>query len=276
MKKIKLENVIGNVGLFTFLLTALFPIYWMINTSFKNMGEIYKQVPTFWPQTFTMQAYTDLFTKSPFLNSVKNSLIVGLAVASFSIIIALPAAYAIARLKFRGRRGLSRSVLFTYLVPASVLYIPLFIMVSKLGLTNSLFGLMIIYPTFTIPYVTWILIPYIQSIPIDIEEAAIIDGCSRLQSLVKMIIPLAIPGIVTTFIFAFTMCWGEYLYALVINSKSVVQTFPLVIAGLIFADMYPWGQMMAGAVFVCIPVLLLYSFASNYVVKGMAMGSVKQ
>ena len=202
-------------------------------------------------------------------------MIVAFVVSAFSLLVAYPAAYTLARIKFKGRQAFSRGILFTYLLPTSVLYIPLYIFVAKAGLTDNILGLILIYPTFTLPYVAWILIPHIASIPTDIEEAATVDGCSKFRIMYQIIFPLALPGIVSTTIFAFAMCWGEYLYALVNVTKTSMQTFPLMIAGLIFGDMYPWGQLMAGAILACVPILIIYMFASGSMVGGATEGGVK-
>ena len=197
-------------------------------------------------------------------------------VSLLSIVIAYPTAYTLARTKFRGKKLLSKSVLFTYMLPTSVLYIPLYILVSRLGLTNSLWSLILIYPTFTLPYVAWILIPHVASIPVDLEDAAKVDGCNRFIIMYKIIFPLALPGIISTTIFAFAMCWGEYLYALVNLTSSNVQTFPLVISGLIFGDMPPWNQLMAAAIMACAPIVIIYMLASSSLVGGATAGGVKQ
>ncbi len=257
------------------LIIALFPIYWMLNTSFKTQFEMYQKIPTFLPHEPTMDGYTYLMTKTPFLNALKNSFLIAFVCAVLSIAMGYPVAYAVARLKFYGRQSVSRLILFSYLIPSSVLYIPLFLFVSKLGLTDNIFGLMLIYPTFTLPYVSWMLIPHVRSVPKDIEEAAIVDGCSRLQCMYRIVFPLATPGIISTFIFAFSLCWGEYMYALVNVSSSEMMTFPLVISSLIYGDIYPWNQIMAGAILACVPILLVYMFFSNLMVGGATEGGVK-
>lgn len=257
------------------LLASLFPIYWMLNTSFKTQFEMYQRVPTFFPKQPTLDGYMHLFTKTPYLNALKNSFLVAFTCALVSVALAYPVSYVVARLEFRGRKTMSKLILFSYLIPTSVLYIPLFMFVSSCGLTDSIWGLMLIYPTFTLPYVSWMLIPHVRAVPRDIEEAATVDGCSRLQNMFRIVFPLATPGVVSTFIFAFSMCWGEYLYALVNISSSEMKTFPLVISGLIFGDIYPWNQIMAGAILACVPILLVYIFFSNLMVGGATEGGVK-
>jgi len=256
------------------LLFALFPLYWMFNTSFKSQSEIYNLTPNFWPKEFTWAGYEKLFEKG-FLTNVKNSLIVSLIVSFFSIAVSMLAAYALSKLKFRGRSLISRSILYAYLMPRSVLFIPLYMLVSSIGAGNSVWGLMLIYPTITIPYATWMLISYFKSIPDEIEEAAMIDGCSRGRTLWNIILPLAAPGLAATFIFAFTLCWSEYLYALVVITKSTDKTITLGLADMIVGDVFAWGPLMGGSIIASIPVVIMYLFTSKYMVSGMTVGGVK-
>lgn len=276
MKRKKLGRFFSLAFVVLCLVIALFPIYWMLNTSLKSEGEIYAKIPTLIPNNITLEAYEYLLLETNFLNGLKNSLIVSIFVSLFSIFVAYPAAYTIARLKFKGRRLFAQGVLFTYLLPTSVLYIPLYIFVANIGLTNNILGLMLIYPTFTLPYVAWILIPHIAAVPVDLEEASSVDGCTRWQSMYRIVFPLALPGIISTTIFAFAMCWGEYLYALVnINSKQM-QTFPLILSSLIYGDMPPWNELMAGAIIACIPILIVYTLSNSALVGGATAGGVKQ
>lgn len=262
--------------LIIFLMVALFPIYWMLNTSFKSQSEVYQRVPTLFPKRITIDGYRYLYTRTPYLRSLLNSMIVATSTVFFSLLVGYPAAYSLARTRFKGRSWISRGMLFSYLIPTSVLYIPLFIFVSRVGLSDSLLGLILIYPTFTLPYTIWMLIPHLGSVPKSIEEASIVDGCSRMQTMLRIIFPLAKPGLVSTSIFAFSMCWGEFMYALVNINSTSNKTFTLVISGLIFGDIYPWGQIMAGAITACLPILFVYIFASNYLVGGVTAGAVKQ
>lgn len=275
MKQKKSVKILSRIFIIICLVVSLAPIYWMLNTSLKGQAEIYSKVPTLIPEQSTLEAYKYLLTETNFLTGIVNSLIVAVFVSLFSIVIAYPAAYAIARIKFKGKRTFSKAILFTYLLPTSILYIPLYILVAQVGLTDNILGLMLIYPTFTLPYVAWVLIPHISSIPYDLDEAAIVDGCGRLRVMYQIIFPLALPGIVSTTIFAFAMCWGEYLYALVNITKTSMQTFPLVISGLIFGDMYPWGQLMAGAILASVPILIIYILANSSIVGGQTAGGVK-
>lgn len=275
MKTRRRTQILGRVFIVVCLVVALFPIYWMINTSLKSQAEIYAKVPTLFPHELTVSAYGYLFTKTNFLSSMKNSLIIAVSVSVLSIVIAYPVAYTLSRVKFKGRKFFSKSVLFMYLLPTTVLYIPLYMLVARLSLTNTIWGLIVIYPTFTLPYVAWILIPHIAAVPQDLEDAARVDGCSRIGTMYKIVFPLALPGIISTTIFAFAMCWGEYMYALVNLTSSEVQTFPLVISGLIYGDMPPWNQLMAGGVLAGVPIIIIYMIASGGLVGGATDGGVK-
>lgn len=274
-KKIRIPAAAGRIYIVISLIVALFPIYWMINTSFKTEYEIYAKTPTLYPHTFTLDAYKYLLGETNFLNSMKNSLVVAAAVSLFSIMVAYPVAYTLARVKFKGRKVFSKAILFMYLLPTSVLYIPLYMLLAKLHLTNSIWGLAVIYPTFTLPYISWILIPHIADISRELEEAAEVDGCTRLQTMYRIVFPLAVPGIASTAIFTFAMCWGEYLYALVNLTSVDAQTFPVVISGLIFGDMPAWNQLMAAAVLAGIPIIIIYMLASSTLVGGRTAGGVK-
>lgn len=275
MRKRVWTKIFGLIFLVICLIVALFPIYWMINTSFKTDYEIYGKTPTLYPHQFSLAAYQHLLTKTNFLSGMRNSLIVSSIVSLFSIFIAYPTAYTLARIKFKGRRNFSKLILFMYLLPTSVLYIPLYMLVSRLHLTNTIWGLVVIYPTFTLPYIAWILIPHIAAVPEELEEAAKVDGCTQWQTMYKIVFPLALPGIISTTIFTFAMCWGEYLYALVNLTSADVQTFPIVISSLIFGDMPPWNELMAAAVIAGIPIIVIYMLASSSLVGGRTAGGVK-
>lgn len=253
---------------------ALFPIYWMLNTSLKTNTEIYQINPTFWPQQISFDSYATLF-RGPFLSQVRNSLVVGLTVTVVSIAISVFAAYAISRLRFRGRKPLSKGVLYAYLMPRAVLFIPLYMLVSQLRLSDSLWALMLVYPTITIPYATWILVPYFASVPKELEEAAFVDGASRLRAMMQITLPLAAPAIAATAVFSFTLCWSEYLYGLVMINTASRKTIPLGLADMINGDVFAWGPLMGGAVLATIPIVIIYLVANRYMVSGLALGGVK-
>jgi multiple sugar transport system permease protein len=258
------------------LAVSLFPIYWMLNTSFKLDKEIYLAVPTFYPHVFSLDGYITLFTKTSFLPSLYNSALVSLIVSILSVFFCMLAAYSISRLNVWGGRGFSKGVLYTYLLPRTLMFIPLYMMASKLKIAGSTIGLMIIYPTFTKPYSLWTLIPYFRTIPKEIEESALVDGGSLWCLMFQVFFPLCIPGIAATFIFCFTQCWNEYIYALVMITDSWARTFPLMLSGLMVDDIYAWGPLMAGAVLSCLPILFVYVLSSGKVIGGLTAGAVKQ
>jgi multiple sugar transport system permease protein len=270
------EGLLTYVLLAGMLVIALFPVYWMLVTSLKPARDVYSLVPQLWPKSPTLTPYRTLFERTDFALFMKNSLVVSLATTAFTLLIATLAAYAIARIPFRGTPVLSRGILFAYLMPQSVLFIPLYILLARLKLDNTLTGLVLIYPTITVPYATWILIGYFRSIPQGLVEAALVDGCSQLAAMARIVLPLAGPGLVATGVFSFTLCWSEYMYALVAITNEQVKTLTLGLQGMIVADVPPWGQLMAGAVLATLPVVVLYTAASRYLVTGLTLGAVKE
>jgi multiple sugar transport system permease protein len=267
-------GVVTYAALAVMLVAALFPIYWILVTSLKPTAEIYRLVPTFWPEQITTEGYVKLLTSTRFLEWLRNSAVVAAIVSLLSLVLSVLAAYGLARFRFRGRRSVAFLILVAYLLPPALLFIPLYILVTRVGLSGSMAGLILVYPTITIPYATWVLTSYFRSISIDMEEAALIDGCSRMGALRYVTLPLAAPGVVSTFIFAFTLCWSEYLYALVILSGSQ-QTVPLGLSSLIVADVPRWNEIMAGAIISSVPIALMYIIASRFIVSGLTLGGSK-
>ncbi|GHT66924.1 ABC transporter permease [Spirochaetia bacterium] len=258
-----------------FVIVALFPVYWTLNTSIKTQAEVYLMRPALWPHSPTLNSYRSLIFERHFLNNLRNSFFVSVIVALLSVAVSSLAAYAFARLRFFGRRALGNSILYAYLMPRSVMFIPLYVLITNMGLQNTLVGLGWIYPTFTIPYATWMLISYFRTIPIALEEAAKIDGCGRMRSLFQIVLPLASPGIAATIIFSFTLCWSEYQYALVTITSSVFKTLTLALSEMVVADVYAWGPLMAGSIIATLPVMLMYIVGSKQLVSGLTLGGVK-
>ena len=272
----KAIKILHRIMILLFLLAALFPIYWMLNTAFKTQGEVYSKIPTLIPKKPTLDNFSYLLFKTKFVNALKNSLVIAGAVTIFSIGIAYPAAYAIARIKFKGKEMFSKTILFCYLLPSSVLYIPLYIFVSLVGLSDSIWGLMLIYPTFTLPYVSWILIPHIASIPYDIEEAAIMDGCSRFMVMYRIIFPLALPGIAATAIYAFIQTWNEYMFTYILISSEYKKTLPVGIGQLNGYYRTEWNEMMAACFISALPVVIAFIFLQKYFIASLTAGAVKE
>lgn len=257
------------------LLVALFPFYWMILTSLRPNSEIYRAVPNLGLGKITADHYQELFSQTNFLFYFRNSLVVAILATLIALLISFPAAFAITNLKMRGREIIARTILFTYLVPGSLLFIPMFSLVSFMGLSNKLSSLVVTYLTFSVPFCTWLLMGYLKSVPHELMEAAQIDGCSKIRTMSQIMFPLSAPGVAAAGIFAFTLAWNEFLYALVFVTSDTNRTIPVGIAGLIMGDVYQWGMIMSAAVSASIPAILLYTLAQRFVVQGMTAGGVK-
>lgn len=256
------------------MLLILFPIYWMAITSLKLPREIFR-VPSLWPQVFTWNNYRSLLADGNFLTSIRNSLIVASAVTAIALVIASLAAYSIVRYRYRFRGFIGRLILFAYLTPTSLLFIPLSIVVAQLGLGNSLYGLILVYLTFSLPVATWLLQGYFRAIPRELEEQGMIDGLSRIGALYRIVLPLSGPGLAAVAIFVFTGAWNELLLALVLITSHAQRTAPTALSYMITSDVLPWGPLMAGAVVSSLPLMILYLFAQRYIVPGATAGSVK-
>lgn len=281
MQKTRLRKIgkqfIVYSGLIFFLIIMLFPFYWMFITSIKPDAQMYDlSASPFWVSEPTLQHYIYLFTSTPFLTWLQNSLTVAIVSTSVSLIVGTLAAYALARLRFRGSRPMGLTIFITYLVPTSLLFLPLAYMMRSLGLFDKSFSLMIAYPTFLIPFCTWLLMGYFKGIPRELEECAIVDGCSRFGAFIKIVLPISLPGLVSAGLFAFTLSWNEFIYALTLAQSNSVKTLPIgVVSQLVLADVYFWGSLMASALLGSVPIAILYSFFLEYYVKGMTAGAVK-
>jgi multiple sugar transport system permease protein len=260
-----------------FLFVLLFPFYWMTMTSFKPNAELLSQSANpFWIVKPTLDHFEQLLFRTEYPRWLWNTMVVSVVSTFVSLFAAVLAAYAIERLRFRGARQVGLSIFFAYLVPPSILFIPLAFIVFKLGLFDSIWALILTYPTFLIPFCTWLLMGYFRTIPYELEECALIDGATRWQILVKIMLPLAVPGLISAGIFAFTLSWNEFIYALTFISSSEHKTVPIgVVTSLVEGDVYHWGPLMAGALLGSLPVAILYSFFVEHYVSGMT-GAVKE
>jgi multiple sugar transport system permease protein len=265
------------VPLVVFLIVLLFPFYWMVMTSFKPNEELLsREGNPFWVHHPTFAHIHKLLFETSYPEWLWNTFLVTVVSTALSLLCSVLAAYAIERLRFRGSRYVGMAIFLAYLVPPSILFIPLATMVYKLGLFDTRLALILTYPTFLIPFCTWLLMGYFKSIPFELEECALIDGASRWQILVRIVLPLAVPGLISAGIFAFTLSWNEFIYALTFISSSEVKTVPIgVITELVEGDVYHWGSLMAGALFGSLPVAVLYSFFVEYYVSGLT-GAVKE
>jgi multiple sugar transport system permease protein len=213
--------------------------------------------------------------QSQFLLQLRNSLVVAIATTLIAIFLGSMAGYALTRLNFLGRAGLARILIYAYLAPGSILFIPLYVMMNSLGLRDSLGALVLAHLTFSVPFATWLLMGYFKTIPIELEEAALVDGAGRVTALWRIILPLAAPAIVVVAVFAFTLSWNEFLYALVLVQARDKMTAPIGLTAYVVGDTFYWGQMMAAATILSLPPLLLYLFGQRWVIQGWTAGAVK-
>jgi multiple sugar transport system permease protein len=260
-----------------FLFVLLFPFYWMAITTFKPNAELLsREGNPFWVINPTLAHIKKLLFDTAYPDWLWNTILVSVVSTALSLVCSVLAAYAIERLRFHGSRYVGMSIFLAYLVPPSILFIPLAAIIYKFQLFDTRLALILTYPTFLIPFCTWLLMGYFRSIPYELEECALIDGASRLQILMKIVLPLAVPGLISAGIFAFTLSWNEFIYALTFISSSEVKTVPVgVITELVEGDVYHWGSLMAGALLGSLPVAILYSFFVEHYVSGMT-GAVKE
>jgi len=262
-------------GIVLFLLIVLVPFWWIASMSFKTYEQIQFATSIYVPKPFIWDNYTLLWTATRFPLWLRNSVVTAVLVTLLTTVIASLAGYAIARLRFPGRESFASLILVLYLVPPALLFIPLYRVLAELGATNSLAALVLAYPTFTVPFCTWLLIGFFKALPRELEEAAFVDGASRTAALTRVLLPLAAPGIVASAIFAFTLSWNEFLYALVFIQDETRLTVPVGLNLLIYGDVFSWGQLMAASVITTLPVVALYMFIHRWMVEGLAAGSVK-
>jgi multiple sugar transport system permease protein len=277
-KRPRLRRALIHLALLPFLVFALFPFYHMALTSLKQDGELYDRhaVPLLIRQMPTLEHYTKLLRETEFLTWTKNSLLVALLATSASLVIGTVAAYALARLRFFGVSTFGTGIFVTYLVPTTLLFLPLAQVVNWVGLGDSKWALVLTYPTFLVPFCTWLLMGYFRTVPKEVEECAMVDGATRIQALWRIVLPIAVPGLVCATLFAFTLSWNEFIYALTFTSSSEQITASVgVTSELIRGDIYFWGELMAGAILGSVPIVILYVFFLDYYVSGLTAGALK-
>ncbi len=270
---------LGMVGRMVLMLPllffVLFPFYWIIITSFKTDLQIQQYQSIFWPAPWTLSQFETLLTKTPYLIWFRNTVFVAVTSTVLSVSLAALAGYALARLRFLGANALTTALLITYLLPGSLLFIPLYRILTTLGIINSYAALIATYPTFLMPFATWVMLGYYRSIPADLEEAAMIDGANRLVAFWRITLPLAAPALLSVTLFAFTNAWNEFLFAFVFITSENLKTLPVGLQLLVFGDIYPWGQLMGASLLMAIPVMVVYIYSQKYLVEGLTAGSVK-
>jgi len=280
---LRLAKKLGSEGAFyaaviTLVVFAAFPFYWMLITTFKADGDLYdlKSIPYWFNTAPTLEHIKYLFTETLFVQWLMNSALVGLCVVAITLIVALPAGYSLARMPGRSAETLGIGIFLTYLVPPTLLFLPLARVVTLLGLQDSLWSLIVIYPTFTIPFCTWLLMGFFKSVPREIEEAAIVDGCTVMGAFVKTVLPLSVPAVLTVVIFAFTLTMQEFVYALTFISSSEEKPVTLGVAtDLIRGDIFYWGELMGAALIASVPVAIAYNLFLDRFISGITGGAVK-
>ena len=271
----RLLKWVGNALLVVMLVWTLMPFYWMVATSLKKDKEIYGFEATLIPRQPNLDAYRRLFAQTPFVLYLRNSTVIAVSTTVASLVFGCLGAYALARLRFRGRAVIARGLIFTYLVPQSLLFIPLFAVMSTLALTDTLKGLTLAYLGFTLPFCTWLLLGYFRSVPLELEEAALVDGCSRLGALVRIILPMSLPALAVVAFFSFTQAWNEFLYANVFVNSVEARTITMGLTLFVVEDVFFWGPMMAAACLATVPPVAVYLVFQRWVVKGLTLGAVK-
>ncbi len=252
-----------------------FPLLWMFVTSIKPDREILSLVPSLWTDSPQLAAYARLFSQTRFLTYFVNSLTVAGGATVLTVIVGTLAAYAITRFRFRGREFVAGTMLFTYMFAPIMVVVPFYILMRNAGLVNSHLGLILSYTTFSLPFSMWLLRSFFQSIPIDLEEAAMIDGASRPQAVLRVIVPLALPGVIAVSIFTFIVAWNDYLFARVLVGSDNLKTLPIGIQDLYESTVTDWGMMMAAGMMITIPALIFFVSVQKYLIAGWGAGAVK-
>ena len=261
-----------------FVILAAFPFYWMLITAFKTNSDLYNlsNIPFWFNEAPTLEHVRYLFEQTQFARWLLNSAIIGVCVVAITLVTALPAAYSLARMTGRGGEALGIGIFLTYLVPPTLLFLPLSRIITVIGLQDSMWSLVLVYPTFTIPFCTWLLMGFFKAVPREIEEAAIVDGCSIFGAFVKMVLPVSLPAILTVVIFTFTLTLQEFVYALTFISSTSQKTITLGVAtDLVRGDIYFWGELMAGALIASVPVAIAYNLFLDRFIAGITGGAVK-
>jgi ABC-type glycerol-3-phosphate transport system permease component len=260
-------------GALVFLTAA--PLAWMVLTAFKPPTEIFVSPPTLLPRTFTLDNVLRLFEQTRFATYLVNSALVAAGTVALTLAVAIPGAYGLTRFRWRGREAISMTVLFTYMFAPIMVIIPFYVLMRTFELTNTRFGLVLAYSAFCLPFALWLLRTFFQSIPLDLEEAALTDGASRLEAVRYVLLPLAAPGLIATGTFTFILAWNDYIFARILLSADELKTLPVGIADLYNASVVDWGMIMSAGMLVLVPVFVVFLFIQKYLVAGWGSGGIK-
>jgi multiple sugar transport system permease protein len=277
-RKLTLRSFLGKSGT-AFSVAAIaawsfFPIYWMLLSSLRTQSALFS-APTLWPRNLSLDSYRNLLNVTDYPTQFRNSLIVATSVVIITLVISIVVAYVLTRFRVRGKSFIVAGILYAYMFPPMLLAIPLYGFFVTLGIGDSLLGLVIAHCTLTLPLAIWLLWGFFKSMPFELEEAARVDGCTRLGSFVRVVLPLSIPGIITAGVFTFLLSWTDYVYALVMITSDERKTLPLGIASMIGSFEFRWGEAMAGATLIVIPLFVMFAFLSRFFIQGMSAGAVK-
>ncbi|MFB0506439.1 MAG: carbohydrate ABC transporter permease [Thermodesulfobacteriota bacterium] len=257
------------------LIFTAFPFFWMVSTSFKPLREIFVSPPYLLPKDFTLANFDRLFEQTRFLIYFKNSLFVSTSAVVFTMAIASAGAYSLTRFKFYGREKIASLILFTYMFAPIMIVIPFYVLIKKIGIANTHFALIMAYTAFCLPFSLWLLRAFFQSIPLVLEEAALVDGATRFRAVFHVILPLALPGIIATAIFTFILAWNDYIFVRILITSDHLKTLSVGIADLYNATVIDWGMIMSGGMLITIPVLAFFIFIQRYLIAGWGTGAVK-
>lgn len=253
-----------------------FPLLWLVSTAFKPQAELFAMPPGLFPAHPTWHNFIQVLTATQFPTYFANSVIVAIATTAITVAVAATGAYGLVAFRFPGRALVSQALLFSYLLPASVLLIPIYLVIAQLGLTNTLAGLVIAYVTFMLPFAVWLMRSFLAALPVELEAAARIDGASPFGVFVDIVLPQAVPGLITTAVFSFILSWNEYLYALVVISRDARKTLPPgVMTTLVTGYNVEWGMVMAASIMMSLPLLAAFVLLQRHLVRGFGAGAVK-
>ena len=257
------------------LIFTAFPFFWMVSTSFKSLREIFVYPPYFLPKDFTLANFARLFEQTRFLIYFKNSMFVSTVTVVFTMAIATAGAYSLTRFRFYGREKIASLILFTYMFAPIMIIIPFYVLIKKIGIANTHLALIMAYTAFCLPFSLWLLRTFFQSIPLVLEEAALVDGATRFRAIIHVILPLALPGIIATAIFTFILAWNDYIFVRILITSDKLKTLSVGIADLYNATVIDWGMIMSGGMLITIPVLVFFIFIQRYLIAGWGTGAVK-
>ena len=257
------------------LIVTAFPFFWMVSTSFKPLREIFVSPPNFLPKNFTLANFAQLFEQTRFLTYFRNSVFVSTLTVIFTMAIATAGAYSLTRFRFYGREKIASLILFTYMFAPIMIIIPFYVLIKKIGIANTHLALIMAYTAFCLPFSLWLLRAFFQSIPLVLEEAALVDGATRCRAVFHVILPLALPGIIATAIFTFILAWNDYIFVRILITSDNLKTLSVGIADLYNATVIDWGMIMSGGMLITIPVLVFFIFIQRYLIAGWGAGAVK-